>query len=251
MAPPDASRRTVLVQLSALAVTACAGGTPIGGDSGTPVGSGTDGSGGTDGTDGSGGADGTGGSDTGGSSWLAECDAADQPLPTDCGRGTPFQGEGPFLRSDVPERQELNVTGDAGEPLVLTGRVLDSQCVPKAGAEVLLWSAGGAEAFYDTESPDANLYGKQYTDEDGAFCFATLRPVPYGPEGSVLPAHFHLAINLDGVRVLTTQLYFEDDPYLDTLEMPPPRELVVTPEVLADGTLKVRYDFAFPPPPPT
>ena len=64
----------------------------------------------------------------------------------------------------------------------------------------------------------------------------------------MLPAHFHLAVNLDGVRVLTTQLYFEDDPYLETLERPPPREPGGLSEV-PDGTLKA-YDFAFPPPPP-
>ena len=44
----------------------------------------------------------------------------------------------------------------------------------------ILWSAGGSERFYDTQSTDANLYGWQTTDENGSFCFRTLKPLPYG-----------------------------------------------------------------------
>lgn len=250
MSDVDTTRRAMLIQLSALAVTACAGSKPGGstveGDSGLSA-DGSDGTGGTDGTGGSDGFDGTGGTETG---WLPECTAADQPLPPDCGMGSPMQGEGPFLRDDVPERQELNVTGDEGEPIILSARILDHTCTPIPGAEVILWSAGGTERFYDTESADANLYGRQYTDEYGAVCFYTLKPTPYGPEGNTLPAHFHLVVNVDDKRVLTTQLYFEGDEYLETIDFPPPPQLIIAPETLADGTLKITYDFMVPPPPP-
>lgn len=253
------TRRRVLAQLSALAVTACttepgpAGGKGGGGGD-TGGASGTDGTSGADGTDGTGldGSDGTGGTDTGGGDpdWLAECDASVQPTPEDCRMPTAFQSEGPFLRGDVPVRSELNVTGDEGEPLVVSGRILDPDCMPVEGAEIIIWKAGGADRFYDTESADANLYGKQITLADGVFCFYTLKPTPYGPEGNTLPAHIHVAVLLDGVRYLTTQLYFEGDEYLDILDFPPPPELITRPEVRADGLLKLHFDFVLPRDPP-
>jgi hypothetical protein len=242
------TRRVVLAQLSATALAACAptegtgkgvgtGGTGESGDGGT--GDGGTGDGGTGGTGG-----GTGG--TGGETddWTAVCEDGSTALPEDCARPTPLAGEGPFLRDDVPERTELNVTGDAGEVLIVTGRVLGPDCQPRAGLTFILWSAGGEERFYDTQSEDANLYGWQTTDDNGAFCFRTLKPVPYGEEDNLLPAHLHIAVNDGEQRVLTTQLAFDGDPYLENDPKPP--ELIVTPEVLADGSQLVRYDFILP-----
>ena len=255
------TRRLVVAQLSALALSACAPGakTPGSGegDTGPTGGSGADGADGidgadgTDGTDGLDGVDGSDGTDgTDGGGWEAECAADDVALPDDCGRGTPFQSEGPFLRDDVPERAELNVTGDTGDVLILKGRVVDSTCAPVEGVTILVWMAGGEDRFYDTESGDANLYGKQTTGADGAYCFRTLLPTPYGPEGNTLPAHIHVAVVKDGTRLLTTQLYFEGDPYLEELDFAPPPELITSPETLADGSFKLHFDFALPPEPP-
>lgn len=243
------TRRRILAQISATALVACA---PTG-EPGKGGGAGTGASGGgTDGAD-TGGASsgGTGGGvgDTGGDTgapldWTAECEDGASPLPVDCSRPTPLAGEGPFLRDDVPERADLNVTGDEGDVLILTGRVLGPDCLPRPGLRFILWSAGGAERFYDTQSADANLYGWQETDENGAFCFRTLKPVPYGEPDNLLPAHLHIAV-LDGdQRVLTTQLAFAGDPHLQNDPKPP--ELIVEPETLADGSQRVRYDFVLP-----
>ncbi len=248
------SRRKVLVQLSALAVTACAGSDPgVKGPGAKDSGAAGGGDGADGGGDGSDGAD--GGLDTADTAdptpeWPVECDAAGQPLPADCSRATPFQSEGPFLRGDVPLRQELNVTGDSGEPMVLSGRVLDAACAPVEGVEIIVWMAGGEERFYDTESAEANLYGRQITDADGAYCFYTLKPTPYGPEGNTLPAHIHVAIVKDGSRLLTTQLYFDGDIYLAELDFPPPPELITAPEARPGGWLKLHFDFVLPPGPP-
>ena len=249
------TRRLIVAQLSALALTACAPGAKTAGstdeDTGPDGGDGRDGSDGGDGTDGTDGTDGGDGADgtDGGAGWEAECATDDVALPDDCGRGTPFQSEGPFLRDDVPERSELNVTGDTGDVLILTGRVVDSTCAPVEGVTILVWMAGGEARFYDTESGDANLYGKQTTGTDGVYCFRTLRPTPYGPEDHTLPAHIHVAVVKDGARLLTTQLYFEGDPYLDGLDFAPPPELITSPETLADGSFKLHFDFALPPEP--
>jgi protocatechuate 3,4-dioxygenase beta subunit len=68
-------------------------------------------------------------------------------------------------------------------------------------------------------------------DGHGDVEFRSIRPAPYeipknGPTGHLLnevlgrhtwrPAHLHFKITAEGYKPLTTQLYFEGDPYLDS-----------------------------------
>jgi protocatechuate 3,4-dioxygenase beta subunit len=246
-------RRTLLLQTVSLAtLTACTGTPDKGDDAPDPTdpsdtgaldtGGGDTGSGDTGteetGLDDTGGTD-TGGADTGGVD--AACDR-DDPLPASCEPTGP-DGEGPYFREDAPERTFLNVRGVDGTRLVLAGRLLDHRCQPVEGGVVYLWSAG-PEGFYDNTSPDPNLYGRTTTATDGTFCFETLRPPPYGPETSRLPAHLHLNFFVRGAKVLTTQLTFAGDPYL-----PPGADLRrnVTPEPLAGGGERIVFDFVLRP----
>lgn len=240
------TRRRVLIQLSAATLAACTGTEPLG--KGTAPGDDTGG----EGDDTASGVD-TGDADTGGvdtgdtgdiAEWTDFCEDGTSPLPADCARPTPFASEGPFLRPDVPERSELNVRGEDGQVLILTGRILDASCTPVEGAAITIWMAGGDARFYDVDSEDAQLYGKQTTGADGTYCFSTLRPVPYGEAGNELAAHIHVACIKDGRRVLTTQIYFEGDPFLGDQPIPP--ELVVSPVPQADGSELVPFDFVLP-----
>ncbi len=165
------------------------------------------------------------------------CARADN-LPATCIPTSP-DGEGPYWRPDAPERSSLNVKGAAGTPMFLAGRVVDAQCAPVEGVRVYLWSAS-PDGTYDHLAQDPNLYGYQTTSADGAFCFETLRPVPYGPPESRLPAHFHLNVLQGAEKRLTTQLRFQGDPYLGTTVDP---SRVVEPERLSDGSERVVYDF--------
>lgn len=68
------------------------------------------------------------------------------------------------------------------------------------------------------------------TDEDGNFEVETVVPLCYGiPEAGATgrlmaalgrhcfrPGHIHFKVSAEGVRPLTTQVYFEGDPYLDS-----------------------------------
>lgn len=168
----------------------------------------------------------------------------EQPLPTRCVPTSP-DGEGPYFREDAPVRTELNIAGLEGVPLVLAGRVLDARCLPQADLRVYLWSADPM-GRYDDQADDPNLYGQTVTDAGGNFCFRTLRPVPYGPPESRLPAHLHLNFFRGATKVFTTQLRFAGDPYLPTAG---DTSRNVTPEILADGTERIRYDFVLPDPP--
>lgn len=129
--------------------------------------------------------------------------------------------EGPFYRPEIPIGGDLDVHGDAGIALVLSGRVRDSSCTPLAGAVVEIWHAtprapdgrpGDVNATYD-ETDAYRYYGQVATDERGAFTFETLQPGWYLNGNAYRPAHIHVKVWVRGVERLTTQLYFDGDPF--------------------------------------
>lgn len=119
-----------------------------------------------------------------------------------------------------------------GEPVIVSGHVLTADGKPLGGALLDVWQSD-AEGFYDLQKMDAdhmNLRGRFRTDEYGAYFFRTIKPLYYpipadGPVGNMLhaagrhpyrPAHIHFQISADGFRALTTELYVNDDPYLES-----------------------------------
>ncbi|MFI9770495.1 dioxygenase [Streptomyces sp. NPDC052415] len=149
------------------------------------------------------------------------------------GRCTEATVEGPFHLVDSPERELGDAIGEGGEPCLVTGRVTDTSGAPVAGARVDVWQAD-ADGFYDVqrpgEVPDGNLRGLFTADGDGEFRFRTVVPRHYpiptdGPVGALLratgrhanrAAHIHLQVSAPGVRTLTTHLFADDSPYLDS-----------------------------------
>ena len=67
------------------------------------------------------------------------------------------------------------------------------------------------------------------TGEDGKYALTTVKPVPYtvptdGPVGDILratgrhpwrPSHLHIIVKAQGYRTLVTEVFPDDDPYLD------------------------------------
>jgi catechol 1,2-dioxygenase len=95
-----------------------------------------------------------------------------------------------------------------------------------------VWQAS-AEGFYDVQLPDQtglNLRGKFRTDAEGRYAFRTIKPSYYpipldGPVGQMLiaagrhpyrPAHIHFIVSAPGYEAVTTELFVEGDPYLDS-----------------------------------
>ncbi|MGE0807847.1 MAG: dioxygenase [Burkholderiaceae bacterium] len=150
--------------------------------------------------------------------------------------GTAFNAEGPYYiagspRLDVPCRMPMR-PDEGGTPLLFTGGVSDTQGRPLAGARIELWHSthDGLYSNIDPEVPEWLLRGQFVADEQGRFEVRTIRPEPYeisrhGPVGRMLhamgrhrfrPAHLHLKVSHPGFRQLTTQIYFDADPYLDS-----------------------------------
>jgi protocatechuate 3,4-dioxygenase beta subunit len=143
--------------------------------------------------------------------------------------------EGPFYLPDAPLLEapyRLAEDDESGEPLLFTGRVSDANTdAPLEGAMLEVWQADDA-ARYDVQTPDSepHLRGRFHAGVDGQFELRTIVPPPYeipkdGPVGRLLealgrhawrPAHLHLKVSHPGHGALTTMVYFEDDPWLDS-----------------------------------
>jgi protocatechuate 3,4-dioxygenase beta subunit len=130
-----------------------------------------------------------------------------EPTP-DCGdddEPTPSETAGPFYKPRSPKRTSLIETGIEGTPLELTGRVFGRDCRPLAGALVDFWHADD-DGIYDNEG--YRLRGHQFADDDGRYRLSTIMPGLYPGR----TRHIHVRVQPPGGRVLTTQLYFPDEP---------------------------------------
>lgn len=118
---------------------------------------------------------------------------------------TPAQTEGPYYTPASPERTVLSEPGMAGTRLRLGGYVLDRACQPVPGALVDLWQAD-ADGRYDNDG--YRLRGHLFSDDQGRWQVETIVPAAYPGR----TRHIHVKVQAPGRDVLTTQLYFPDEP---------------------------------------
>jgi len=117
--------------------------------------------------------------------------------------------EGPFYKPHTPERSVLRDAATAGMPLTLRGRVFTEDCRPLAGDVVDVWSCDG-NGVYDNDG--YRLRGHQFTDANGAFTFETVKPSDYHQYGIHRTPHIHVKMQGRDTKLLTTQLYFPNEP---------------------------------------
>lgn len=184
---------------------------------------------------------------------------------------------GPFY---LEGSKVLEVGGDVigdndGEPILVTGRVVTPDGRPIAGAVLDVWqnAANGLYENQDPEQPESNLRFRMRTDSEGHYRFTTTRPISYtvpydGPVGEMLqavgrhawrPAHVHFMISADGYQPLITELFVDDDDYIDADAVFGVRESLVVPFRRLDtaedaarynvdpGFAVVEFDFALQP----
>jgi protocatechuate 3,4-dioxygenase beta subunit len=176
---------------------------------------------------------------------LAEAAPAKAPAPRGCA-ATEASIEGPYYRPNAPERVDLSDASTPGIALEIAGRVTTIDCAtPLAGAELDLWQAN-ASGHYDNDgtAPPGRTFlrGKVQTDADGRWRVRTIVPGRYLNGRQYRPAHVHVKVRASGHLLLTTQLYFPDDPYND-VDPFLHRSLIM--EVRREGeVLRATYDFA-------
>lgn len=140
---------------------------------------------------------------------------------------------GPFHVSDAPPMDlRADLKGDfEGEVLLVQGRVRDLEGNPIPHAQLDIWQTA-PNGLYSSQDPDQDImsfHGLMTADDEGYYAFTTVRPVSYtvptdGPVGEILnaagrhpwrPSHLHFIIKADGYRDLVTEVFPNDDPYLD------------------------------------
>jgi protocatechuate 3,4-dioxygenase beta subunit len=107
---------------------------------------------------------------------------------------TPSQTAGPYFKPRSPQRSNLIEPGEAGARLRLTGQVLSADCRPLSAA--LLDLRGFRHR------------GHLFADESGRFELLTVVPGLYPGR----TRHLHVRVQPRGAPILTTQLYFPDEP---------------------------------------
>ncbi|MBA3394129.1 MAG: twin-arginine translocation pathway signal protein [Deltaproteobacteria bacterium] len=147
--------------------------------------------------------------------------AADAMPGTDGDGGTcvPTSSDvlGPYYRAGAPSRMVIASPTEPGDRLVLEGVVVGgTSCMPLAGALIDVWQADKDGRYYEPNGAEPyRLRGKLAAGSDGSWQVQTIRPGNYMlGAASWRPAHVHVTVSHPGFRTLTTQLYFEGDPYL-------------------------------------
>ena len=134
--------------------------------------------------------------------------AQELSLTPECGANpaiTPQQTAGPFFVPNSPERRSLLEAGFSGSRLQLSGYVVSRQCRPVPGALLDFWQADSAGAY---DNAGYRFRGHQYTDDDGRYELETAVPGLYPGR----TRHLHVRVQAPDSPVLTTQLYFPDEP---------------------------------------
>ncbi|MEK9723520.1 MAG: dioxygenase [Rhodospirillaceae bacterium] len=195
----------------------------------------------------------------------------------DFGVGTETSLLGPFYIPGAPKMgygANLAKCND-GTRVVVQGKITDLDGKPISNATIDLWQ-NAANGLYQVLDPDQdldNLRCVTNTNDNGEYLFATIKPVTYpvpddGPVGDMLratnrhpqrTAHIHFFIQADGYKPLVTELFPDDDPYLEEDAVFGVREALVVPFAKADPSeaspmpgiehpfLKVNFDFRLQP----
>jgi protocatechuate 3,4-dioxygenase beta subunit len=138
-------------------------------------------------------------------------DDALPPVPETCAAiATADNIEGPFYKRGAPNRSVLVAPGDDGERLALGGVVMSTTCAPIGGAVLDIWQAN-AKGDYDLEG--FRYRGAMTTNAQGRWQLRTIVPGRYLNGRRYRPAHLHVKLRAPGFQPLTTQLYFDGDPY--------------------------------------
>jgi protocatechuate 3,4-dioxygenase beta subunit len=130
-----------------------------------------------------------------------------EPTPA-CAEGddaTPPQTAGPFYKPRSPERKSLLEPGIQGTRIVLEGNIRSTKCKPIQRALVDFWQADGSGAY---DNAGYRLRGHQFADGAGKYRLETVVPGLYPGR----TRHFHVRVQAPNRPVLTTQLYFPDEP---------------------------------------
>ncbi|MEA2904699.1 MAG: hypothetical protein QOI12_2086 [Alphaproteobacteria bacterium] len=126
-----------------------------------------------------------------------ECRDGDEP--------TLRQMDGPFYKPQSPTRADLIEPGAKARLVELSGFVLARNCRAVPQVLVDLWHA---DEKGDYDNAGFRYRGHILTDAQGRYRFRTILPALYPGR----TRHYHIKVLATGRQLLTTQLYFPNEP---------------------------------------
>src|SRR5262249_13166389 len=135
----------------------------------------------------------------------AQADLAPTPECKDNDPPTLPETEGPFYKARTPERFDLVETARRGRLVELSGFVLTRGCRPVERPLVDLRHVDAGGALHNR---GLRYRGHASADAPGRHRFRTIQPGLYPGR----TRHYHVKVQAPGQRLLTTQLYFPDEP---------------------------------------
>jgi protocatechuate 3,4-dioxygenase beta subunit len=152
---------------------------------------------------------------------------------------------GPFYKAGAPFRENVvPLDSNMGAPLVIEGKVFAECNTVLNNAIVEIWNADD-EGTYDT-SEEFRFRGRYKTGADGVYRFKTIVPGRYLNGGTFRPSHIHFRITASGYQELVSQIYFKDDPFIESdpwAGSPKASERILTIGNDANGTDTVNFNI--------
>jgi hydroxyquinol 1,2-dioxygenase len=161
--------------------------------------------------------------------------AQNNTKPAGCTEATVF---GPFFIEGAPHYPlgaDIS-NGARGEPCFVSGRVTSTDGKPLAGVQMDVWQSD-EDGIYDVQRPPSGPGEHKHraraqltTDDNGRYHFKSILAQPYpiphdGPVGAMLealerhpwrPAHLHYMLVAPGHERLITQVFRDQDRYLES-----------------------------------
>jgi protocatechuate 3,4-dioxygenase beta subunit len=165
---------------------------------------------------------------------LAQNELAPTPACHDGDAPTVPEIEGPFYKPKSPERAELTEAGPGTRLVELSGTVMTRRCRPVSRILLDLWHA---DQNGDYDNSGFRYRGHIFTDTEGRYQFRTIMPGPYPGR----TRHYHVKVISTGRQLLTTQLYFPNEPLNRRDDFYRPDLLMRTAD--AGDAMAARFDF--------
>ena len=115
----------------------------------------------------------------------------------------------------APATGQLAPCGEPGQPLHVSGSVVDAKGTPIPGASLYIYQTDhegyyGVKPASDSRNPRLNLFLR--SDATGAWSFDTVKPGSY--PGTRNPAHLHFEVSAPGRAPRIFEIVFEGDPFI-------------------------------------
>lgn len=114
-----------------------------------------------------------------------------------------------LLQVDKPWKIRITSEDEPGIPMIVAGRVVDSNGTPLPAVKVYVYHTDAKGLYHRAGESGFRLNGTMWTNSEGKFEFRTIRPAPY--PGAKSGEHFHFKLSEGGLPASFAFIEFYDD----------------------------------------